>query len=236
MTRNDTDWAARIAAARANRESAEAAELRLLRDAADAGQKPSDIAAWWGSGKPRVWELLRRDTEGRPVTESPTAPVTVYLRGAGRGDRTWQQVREAMWARGWRTTSDRTSAWHLARGGYPVVQCDFSTSLDETPGPWYGYDLYVIAGVVRARYDTTAHTIQIRDLLPTPAAVKHHNAAWADIEVTMPGQEMDIQLLTKVKQAEPLCYDSAPGATKSLARVLDAAALADIVEQALKLA
>jgi hypothetical protein len=36
--------------------------------------------------------------------------------------------------------------------------CDFSTDLDETRGPWFGYDLSVAVGLVRARYGADGET------------------------------------------------------------------------------
>ncbi|MFI8977410.1 hypothetical protein ACIGO9_31340 [Nocardia asteroides] len=61
------------------------------------------------------------------------------------GDKDWEAIEAAMWARGWKTVSDRSTAWHLARGGVPVVLCDFGVNeLEFDP---------IIVGRVRARVD-----------------------------------------------------------------------------------
>jgi hypothetical protein len=56
-------------------------------------------------------------------------------------------VQQALWSKGWHTVKDRTTAWHLARGGMPVVLADFSAE-------WVGLHAdTVVVGRVRARYD-----------------------------------------------------------------------------------
>ncbi len=78
----------------------------------------------------------------------PTLAPTVYLRGKGCGDRLWRAVTDAMHARGWVTVKDRTTAWHLARGGVRVILCDFSAT--------YAGGLSnpsVTVGRVRAKYE-----------------------------------------------------------------------------------
>ncbi|MBB6172156.1 hypothetical protein HNR23_002216 [Nocardiopsis mwathae] len=87
-----------------------------------------------------------------PTDRSPTLTRVVYLRGAGNSGQIWDRVRHAMWNRGWATVVHRSNAWHLDRGGVPVVMCDFSCDLDRTPSPWFGYDRYCEIGLVRARY------------------------------------------------------------------------------------
>ncbi|WP_229434742.1 hypothetical protein [Nocardia farcinica] len=161
MTTDTTTTAAAAARIRAARDAAGAAQAafeQAIRDEVAADRiTPSDVARALGTkNRQRVYAILGRGDDGAAPTNPPLRPV-VYLRGAGRPDAVWTRVREAMWARGWTTISDRTSAWHLARGGTPVVLCDFSADLDHpSPAPgggtWFGYDRYVVVGKVRAKY------------------------------------------------------------------------------------
>lgn len=60
------------------------------------------------------------------MTIEPRPTPTVYLRGTGHTDEVWERVERAMWDRGWVTVRVHTTAWHLARGGVPVVAVNFS--------------------------------------------------------------------------------------------------------------
>lgn len=83
---------------------------------------------------------------------NPHHTPVVYLRGAGMPAAVWQRLIAEVTSRGWLHVTGRTQAFHLARGGVPVVLCDFSRDNDATDGPWYGYDMKVTVGRVRARY------------------------------------------------------------------------------------
>lgn len=87
----------------------------------------------------------------------PPAPPIIYLRAAGCASHERAAVEHAMWARGWRTTVDRTAAWHLARGGMTVILCDFSAAFDGLAQDT------VHLGRVRARYADDGTT----ELVPT---------------------------------------------------------------------
>src|SRR5487761_997748 len=145
VTPMDT-WATRIQSARAERVAAMAAEEQTIRDA-DRARRASP-----GADEPAAH--LRR-LGARPAGCSPTRVDTCGV-SAGRSPAVWDRVEHAMWARGWRTTHDRTDAWHLCRGNLPVVMVDFTAGLHEvSPAP--GGDLnirdpYALVGRVRAKY------------------------------------------------------------------------------------
>ncbi|MEU6858812.1 hypothetical protein AB0B28_08065 [Glycomyces sp. NPDC046736] len=121
-----TDWKQALAEATAGREHARAIEEQAIRDARAAGATTTQIAEALGiKSRWRVTEAERNSAD----PASPVLGPVVYLRGAGRSDETWERMRQAMWARGWHTTPDRTAAWHLARGGHPTVLVDFSTTV-----------------------------------------------------------------------------------------------------------
>lgn len=73
------------------------------------------------------------DTSSSTPTPRPVIPPVTYLRGAGVDSRTFDRVHAALWRHGVWTTSDRTRAMHLSRGGLPVWMVDFSTTGE--PGP-----------------------------------------------------------------------------------------------------
>ncbi|MGW4124888.1 hypothetical protein [Nocardia sp. NPDC004711] len=84
----------------------------------------------------------------------------------------WECLEQAMWARGWATVRDRASAWHLARGGAPVVFCDFSAHPD--------FEMRTVhVGRVRARWETIVTTGVVADLLNSADRIKWINADWA---------------------------------------------------------
>jgi hypothetical protein len=65
-------------------------------------------------------------------------------------------VERAVRSRGFRTTHDRLSAWHLSRGGTPVVLVDFSGDVDgEIPvrggGYLSGYARHALIGLCHAK-------------------------------------------------------------------------------------
>lgn len=107
--------------------------------------------------------LPRTAPPAPPGVTRPALPPVVYLRGAGIPQELWDRVETEMWRRGCVTVHDRLSAWHLCRGGAPLVMVDFSDELDDNPpapggGTWHGYNRYVLVGLVRARYRVTKET------------------------------------------------------------------------------
>lgn len=140
-TTPETRWADRLRKAQARIDATRGIEAQTIRDAHTSGMTETRIAAALGvKNRDRLRSAIR-DTpdQAQPVALTPT----VYLRGAGMSDATWERVHRAMWARGWATITDRTAAWHLARGGVPVVMCIFSAR-----------DIhdYVVVGAVQAKY------------------------------------------------------------------------------------
>lgn len=114
-----------VSAASAAAEAAQAALEQAVRDARAGGATITSIATALGGYRQRVYAILDRD----PSAPTRPAPVpVVYLRGAGVKAPAWDRIERAMWSRGWDTTHDRTTAWHLARGGVPLVLVDFSAT------------------------------------------------------------------------------------------------------------
>ncbi|HEY9473018.1 MAG TPA: hypothetical protein VIS06_04095 [Mycobacteriales bacterium] len=223
-------WAQRIDAAKAARVAATAVEEQVVRDAREAGLSYSQIARALGTtNRQRAYAILARGTDGGEPVAPALTPV-VYLRGAGNKPPVWQRVEGAMWARGWATEHDRTSAWHLARGGVPVVLCDFSTDMDRSRarGRWYGYDLYVVVGRVRAKYADEQDVCTVGELLPTQEVVRlrRAGAAWLDEQVTAGHQELDLPLISGGRSDRPSRRDQGR-------QVLDEQALARMVAEAL---
>jgi hypothetical protein len=58
-------------------------------------------------------------------------PTVIYLRGAGRPQAVWDAVLAAL--SDWPIVRHRTDAWHLARGGCPLIHVDMSASAGVTP-------------------------------------------------------------------------------------------------------
>lgn len=220
--------AARVQAAQAAAQAAQATFEQAVRDeVAAANLSPSDVARALGTkNRQRVYAILGRGADDTAAAMPAQRPV-VYLRGNGREDSVWAEVESAMWARGWRTVRARTSAWHLARGGVPVVLCDFSTDLDEsTPAPgggtWFGYNRYAVVGRVRARYAESSETVSVEELLTTSDRVRltQARAGWLGVPVERVYREMDLPLVT--------------GGRRQLATTVDARALALWVVHALE--
>jgi hypothetical protein len=58
-------------------------------------------------------------------------PTVIYLRGAGRSQQVWDAVLYALADHP--VVRDRTAAWHLARGGCPLIAVDMSAAAGITP-------------------------------------------------------------------------------------------------------
>lgn len=138
----------------------------------------------------------RQHAEVAALGEGPTRPSltpVVYLRGAGVRQPAWDRIERAMWARGWDTTHDRTSAFHLARGGVPVVLVDFTSQLPN------GLSRGVITvGRVRARYRDDHEEGTLVDLLTTADAAQawRDHAPWINHPVTIVTTEMELPLIS----------------------------------------
>ena len=123
------------------REHARAAFVETVRDALDAGLTEGQVAKILKINARSYIYKLRRDTtpssdvDDKEADETekadkkpksvPLQPV-IFLRGAGVPNPVWVELEQLCWARQWSTTTKRQSAWHLTRGGNPVVFVDFS--------------------------------------------------------------------------------------------------------------
>ena len=109
-------------------DQAAAVHDQAIRDAKAAGHPMTQIAAALGiNNRVRLYGVLDKSYDN-PAAATPT-PV-VYLRGAGAPKTVWDDIETAMHRRGLVVVKDRQQAWHLARGGVPVVIVDFSTGSD----------------------------------------------------------------------------------------------------------
>lgn len=154
-----TAWEDRLRATHAAATAAAELERQAIRDAKADGATPVAIAAAIGvKNRQRIYDVLTAAEHG----EIPNPPLTAvaYLRGAGIHDEAWTMMERAVRARGFRTTHDRLSAWHLCRGGTPVVLVDFSADLrgehdgwnDEEGGGYVGEARFTRVGLTRAKY------------------------------------------------------------------------------------
>lgn len=213
----------RVAAAQAAATAAQAAAEQAIRDAVESGATIAAVAATLGvRNRQRIYAVLGRGQDGTEPTPPTLRPV-IYLRGAGvRGD-AWTRIEQAMWARGWATVRDRTTAWHLARGGCPVVLCDFSAADHGEPDP-------IRVGQVRARYRENTDWCAVSDLLTTAdqARATRERWAWGDTRVARVDRDMDLPLVSGPGEIDRP-YQDAPGGR----RVLDEQAIARAVGAAL---
>ncbi|MEU7822937.1 hypothetical protein [Catellatospora sp. NPDC049133] len=208
MTSSNT-WPQRIAVARRAVDAAKLAEEQAIRDALADSTPVSDVARALGTkDRTRIYAIQGKDPQGQ-APQQPALTPAVYLRGAGADAATWQRVEAAMWARGWATVRDRTTAFHLARGGTPVVFCDFSTDLDATPGAHFGYKLFVRVGRVRAKYGTDRRHVQLAELLPADvvAGLIREGAAWVHRSVDVEGNDMELPLVNGGDNPRPYRRD-----------------------------
>jgi hypothetical protein len=228
MTAHQT-WAQRIQRARDARIATIAAEEQTVRDAAADGATPTDIVAAYGTrNRQRVYAILRANPA---APQRPITPPTIYLHGAGCGQPTWDRVEHAMWARGWDTTHDRTTAWHLARGGAAVVFCDFSSAM----AGGLSSD-HVTVGRVRAKYEETTELATVGALLDTKDVVRLVGQRWLEEQVTQTVTDLGLPLVNGGEQPRPRVYD--PDARNRMGHpgvhVLDADALARMVAEVLE--
>lgn len=125
MRTTQTAPADQIARARARQITATTAVEQTVRDLiADEAITVTDAATALGATRQLAYRILGDETPAE-LTQPALTPV-VYLRGAGQSDAAWERIERAMWARGWHTVHDRTTAWHAARAGIPVVLVNFS--------------------------------------------------------------------------------------------------------------
>ncbi|MEV0649954.1 hypothetical protein AB0I28_32325 [Phytomonospora sp. NPDC050363] len=229
------DWAQRIREATAATAAAKAVEEQTIRDAVLLGGLSRTAAAkatGAGSNRNRVGRILGESPDGGEPTEPAAVPV-VYVNGTGRGSETHQRVERAMWARGWGTVTNRDTAWHLARGGTPVVKCWYGTDLDRSVGAIDGRERYVIVARVRARYvetiqyDTPATYMRTADYV----RLSRDGADWLDHSFPAIRREPELVHVVGGEHSQPLRFD--PNALNAAggagAHVIDEQVLARLV-------
>lgn len=129
MTTPPPDWDEKVRAARTARDGAQSVYEQTVRDAHEIGGRSANSIARALGIKSR--EQITRYLHATDPAAAPTVklPLVVYLRGRGRSDECWREMRAGCAARGWYDISDETAAWHIARAGATVVVCDFSAGL-----------------------------------------------------------------------------------------------------------
>ena len=163
-------------------DQAAAVHDQAIRDAKAAGHPMTQIAAALGiNNRVRLYGVLDKSYDN-PAAATPT-PV-VFLRGAGAPKTVWDDIETAMRRRGLMVVKDRQQAWHLARGGVPVVIVDFSTGSDVT------------VGRVRARWKDVRRQRTIGQLLPKEERerLNAQESGWLTTPVTTEDREADLPL------------------------------------------
>jgi hypothetical protein len=143
--------AERLQLALAERHRADEAIRRAVRElvpddatAEQPGSRLADILAAAVPGMHQDDVELAADTAVHHLADSasstssgpaqpPMPPPVVYLRGAGVDGRVFRRLRAALRSCGVWTTTNRTAAMHLSRGGLPVWMLDLS--VPKTPAP-----------------------------------------------------------------------------------------------------
>lgn len=231
MTTIDNPAAARIVAAQQVVRDAIARFEQLIRDEVNSGAiTPSGVARALGTkNRQRVYSILGRNDPATAPTTVPTIPPVIYLRGAGCGDRVWAAVVEAMHARGWVTVRDRTTAWHLARGGARVVFCDFSSHVDGLSSD------VVTVGSVRAKYEESTTSAPISDILTDQDRQRFRDEKWLRETVSTTVTDTVLPLISGGEFPRPETHD--PEVTNKAGRkgawTLDAPKLARLVADVL---
>ena len=120
-------WSLRLEGASAARDLARDGFAATVRDAVAAGIPPGQIAKILDIKARSYIYQLADGVEGLDddVPPVPLQPV-VFMRGARVGNSVWTTLQKQLWTRRWPTTTKRTEACHLARGGTPVIFLDFS--------------------------------------------------------------------------------------------------------------
>lgn len=96
-------------------------------------------------------------TAGHSGDRPPPMPPVVFLRGAGVTSRVFQRVTAALWRHGLWTTTNRTQAMHLSRGGLTVWMLDFSLPPHVRPD-----ETAVSLGEVRAVMDESRQRMEFK--------------------------------------------------------------------------
>lgn len=120
-------WSLRLKEASAARDLARDGFAATVRDAVAAGIPQGQIAKILDiKARSYIYQLADGgeglDDDVPPV---PLQPV-IFMRGARVDNSVWTTLQKQLWTRRWPTTTKRTEACHLARGGTPVIFLDFS--------------------------------------------------------------------------------------------------------------
>lgn len=118
-------WTDQLARAEADVHRSQERLTAVLRDAAEAGvDLPSPEQQ---PGMLQESAAVTGDQESQAeLQERPPLPPAIFLRGAGAAQATWDELKQALWGRGWYTVLSRTEAWHLTRGRMLMLMVDFS--------------------------------------------------------------------------------------------------------------
>lgn len=120
-------WSLRLKEASAARDLARDGFAATVRDAVAAGIPQGQIAKILDiKARSYIYQLAEGDdgVDG-DVPPAPIQPV-IFMRGARVDNSVWTSLQKQLWLRRWPTTTKRTDACHLARGGTPVIFLDFS--------------------------------------------------------------------------------------------------------------
>ncbi|WP_326581694.1 hypothetical protein OIE69_43780 (plasmid) [Actinacidiphila glaucinigra] len=229
-------WDERLRGTRDAVEAARAVHEQTIRDAhAAGGRRVADITRALGiQNRNRITAVLNPTEDGDvPTPKAPASPVVVYLRAPGFGEGVWDRLRQAMWARGWHAVSDRTTAWHLARGGLTTVYVDLAAQRDNDP---------ITVQLVRAVYSQPLETpehVPVRNLLPTMESIRferEHPEAAAWLVTFHEDREPQFKVLAGGHYARPREWDAEAtnnAGTKGASR-LDVQAVARLVANLLE--
>lgn len=181
----------RVATTRDARDLAAAVHDQAIRDAKAAGHPVTQIAGTLGvTNRMRLYAVIDKpDEPARPVTPTPV----VFLRGVGAPESTWARVETAMLRRGFAVVKDRQQAWHLARGGVPVVLVDFSADRPTAT-----------ASLVKAKWKTIHLRRTAGQLLPRSERERltAQGASWLDIPVTVEDRQAELPLADPAATAQ----------------------------------
>lgn len=119
-------WSLRLKEASAARDLARDGFAATVRDAVAAGIPQGQIAKILNiKARSYIYQLADGDDSVDAVLLAPLQPV-IFMRGARVDNSVWTALQKQLWTRRWPTTTKRTEACHLARGGTPVIFLDFS--------------------------------------------------------------------------------------------------------------
>lgn len=119
-------WSLRLTDDSAARDLARDGFAATVRDAVAAGIPQGQIAKILDiKARSYIYQLA---DSGEPLDDVPSVPLqpVIFMRGARVDNSVWTTLQKQLWTRRWPTTTKRTEACHLARGGTPVIFLDFS--------------------------------------------------------------------------------------------------------------